>query len=318
MPLVKGSLAFLLVVRNVGSEVGKVLDNVNKISQVFEGPNYLLVYENDSTDNTVEVLNSFEFDFPEEKYIISETLGAPKPYNSTHHLPANMPCKNDHIAIGRNTLLQRALSLPERPDYLVMLDGDSLNHFIDVEAIKRLLTTDLDQWDYVSAVNSEPFYFDFWTLRTEYSEQLCQSKCLNPNIMLRSVPWGVRYDYGELLNYFNPAKFPTQTAFCSEPFHPVLSAFGGLGIFKVPELMDALEVSTSFEEIKVFNFQKGHGVTKTIKVSPKFTTHGPEGPRTECEIVPFLKALTTKDKDQPYRKMICTYLKNGLWPGIPG
>lgn len=317
MTLLKGSIAFLLVVRNVGNEVEKVLNQVDKISQVFEGPNYLLVYENDSTDNTLEVLNNYEFDFPDEKYIFSEKLGPPKPYNSTHPLPHNMPCKNDHIAIGRNLLLEKALSLPERPDYLIMLDGDSLNHYIDIPAIKRLLTTDLDKWDYVSAVSSKPFYFDFWTLRTEYYENLCEARGLNPNIMLRSVPWGVSYNYQELQNYFDKTQFPSQTDFCNEPFHPVLSAFGGLGIFKSDSLMDALEIASSLEEVKVFNFQKGQGITKTVKRSPKFTTTGPDGPRTECEIVPFLKALKFKDHGEPYRKMVCTYLRNGEWPGLP-
>lgn len=286
------SICFCVCIRNVSSEIIQVLKNINDISSKTTGPNHLIIYTNDNTDNTLEVISNFEFDFPDDYHIISE-IGVHKDF------------KNDAIARGRNLLIEKANTISDW-DYLCMLDGDSLNHkitgfFETLELMEKnseipheirpyvIKTHKLPAVDFVSAYQIP--YFDYWTLITDHWDHNIRDYGwedpqinsdgqleINPNLGIPSTRSLSYSDY----TFVKRFKGMHINDILKTDLHPVVSAFGGLGIFK------------------------RHVIEYAIKHSIKFDTEG----STNCEIVPFLKKL-------PFKKYICTILQNGRWPGLP-
>ena len=107
--------------RDVQRFLLKNLEVMHKIGMQF-AKYTIIIYENDSQDQTREILRDHQNKHPTVvECIFQDNL--------------NIPLRTERIAYCRNRLLQKVKLLPYEPDYLLMLDLD------DVLASGRLVET---------------------------------------------------------------------------------------------------------------------------------------------------------------------------------
>jgi len=168
----------------------------------------MLVYENDSTDNTVQVLDEFKKTHPFFDYI-SENLD-------------NRP-RTDVLAHGRNTLLKHIGGF----EYMIMTDLDDVIAIFKPGQIKYLFEATHPDWDGLLA-NCLGKYYDIWALRIERDKwtPLCPFQVID-------------YDCWEKAQQYRTTQVISQHQInipVSTPLIPVNSAFGGFGIYKVNKI----------------------------------------------------------------------------------
>jgi hypothetical protein len=178
----------------------------------------LLVYENNSTDNTVEVLENFKKTHPLFNYI-SET-------NNIVH-------RSQAIAHGRNTLLQYV----QKYEYMIMVDLDDVISTFKSSQIKYLFEN--KEWDALFA-NCIGKYYDIWALRI-YPDIW---KKTNPFKMIDYDCWDMARLYTRKIISIHQITIPTNT-----PLIPVSSAFGGFGIYRVSKIKDCRYNGTKCEHV---------------------------------------------------------------------
>ena len=161
----------------------------------------MLIYENDSEDNTVKILKKFKkkhkyFDYISDN--IQEDL-----------------TREEVLAYGRNTLLNHIQGF----DYMIMVDLDDVISTFKPSQLKYLFEN--KEWDALFA-NCETYY-DVSALRIEKDKwtHTCPFKVID-------------YDCWEKVHYHNSTRFVSQHQIkipSSAPLIPVNSAFGGFGIY---------------------------------------------------------------------------------------
>ncbi len=120
----KNSLLVLCVTKNSGNQLQKTLERFSKIQNHFSRFK-ILVYENNSSDNTKEVLKEaklrysfldyFAFDYTQEEI---DSIAPIK------HKPRMIPCGVQMIAHGRNFLLEKAKDVSSDYEYTLVFDPD--------------------------------------------------------------------------------------------------------------------------------------------------------------------------------------------------
>lgn len=110
------SVCFIGLARNCADYLGDRLDIIDKIGSNFKSYNWL-IYENDSTDDTVKILSSRS---SQNKIFISEQL------NSTHPCGPKYKSKDRTIALANYRNKTKALAKQHFPDvdYVVVIDLD--------------------------------------------------------------------------------------------------------------------------------------------------------------------------------------------------
>jgi hypothetical protein len=166
----------------------------------------MLIYENDSTDNTVEILEHFKQTHPFFDYI-SENL--------------QLSIRTEVLAHGRNTLLGHIQEF----EYMIMVDLDDVIATFKPSQIKYLF--EHSEWDALFA-NCLGKYYDIWALRIERDKwtPLCPFQVID-------------YDCWEAAQKYRTRQVISQHQISipvSEPLIPVNSAFGGFGIYKVNKI----------------------------------------------------------------------------------
>lgn len=200
-------IAFTGCTKNNELTIGPVLNYINQMSLLSSKPSYLILYENDSTDNTLQSINDFTF-LNGTKYILSEQK-IDKTYGFTK--------RTQRIAHARNKILEKLHTLPNI-DFVVNLDMDTVNHEHNIQEFISCFFYD-HKWDVITA--NQSIYYDYWALRT---------KDFDYNIW---EPGNYKPFKNELKRYF-----PYQNSDTSlgenkgEKYHEVLSAFGGFGIYR--------------------------------------------------------------------------------------
>ena len=130
--------------KNAAEQLGAVvLPNMLEIAALFE-QSAICIYENDSTDNTAAVLESFP-----EVHLIQET---------------NVQgSRTEVLARGRNKLLQAAREQYAHFDWLIMMDLDYWTPVALDGFLIALRSWDQLRWSACTA-NSR-LYYDYWALR---------------------------------------------------------------------------------------------------------------------------------------------------------
>ena len=130
---------------NVGKEVARFRMQVEKIVDLFDSSSRILIFESDSTDDSLAHLRRW----PRAEIFVGGNLK-----------PA-IPERSERIAFCRNTLLDKARAL--NPDYLLTLDLD-----IFAGSVASFLSNfDYDMKDWSAMTGSlDGSYYDIWALRT--------------------------------------------------------------------------------------------------------------------------------------------------------
>jgi glycosyltransferase involved in cell wall biosynthesis len=194
------------VCRDVAPFFEKTIESIELLGQEF-ADYHVIIYENDSKDNTRELFSSWAAQHPKVTFI-SEKL-------SEQELSKTRP---ERIAYARNRVLFCAKSEKyEEFKYMVMADLD-FKHIWPVEEICKTIASQTP-WDAVTANGLRPngTYHDVYAFRDK--------KCpLGPELLGRFF-WD-DLDYNDCFH-------------SNTPWVSVYSAFGGLGIYKMTSLKNS-------------------------------------------------------------------------------
>ena len=134
-------------VKNCGPYLSKVLENIEKIGSLFE--NYeIVIYYDESSDNSLEILKEYQQKNPRLKLYISE-----KPCS---------PFRTHNIATARNYCLSYIRQNVKFFPFFIMMDMDDVNcKEVNIENLRKYLLR--PDWDGLS-FNTKPDYYDIWAL----------------------------------------------------------------------------------------------------------------------------------------------------------
>ena len=181
---------------------------------------HMVVYENDSTDNTREVLETFKHNNPLFEYI-SET-------NVISQIIHKVNVRPQIIAHGRNRLLDYIENHKQSFDYVIMVDLDSIIANFQKSQIKHIFEHDPGSWDALFA-NCIGKYYDIYALRI--NEDIWTKET---HAHLWKAP--INYDCWEMVHYTRDRQkyvYDNQIVIpITSKLIPVSSAFGGFGIYK--------------------------------------------------------------------------------------
>lgn len=199
------------VVKNGEKTIGANVAHCVKTMELFN-QGKIIIYENNSTDNTKQILN--QINHP-NILVISEDISASdikrksKIWAYTRVTGSDHPCRIEQIANARNSVLNE-INKPEYDDYtyVIWIDLDSSGW--DLNGISDSFSR-ADSWDivYANGQDCRGMYYDLYAFRGE-------SQLFGPEI-LGEYFWG----HMPSLRIYQPSELI-----------PVISAFGGLGIYK--------------------------------------------------------------------------------------
>jgi hypothetical protein len=195
--------------RNCGPYLPKVLPKIKEITN-FCSDYQIIIYENDSTDNTLELLNNFKNE-NKNVLIISEK-----------DIDKRYPLRTHRLAYTRNKIIDEINenNYMHKYDYFLNIDLDNINVNLDIDSIKKLLDSNFE-FDVATANHKK--YYDYWALRTKkYNKNCCNDNgvCFKSPILLDS--WFDKIKGTNIDKNAKPIK--------------VLSAFEGLGIYKLKSI----------------------------------------------------------------------------------
>ena len=204
--LSKCHLSILGCARNCGINLNSQLEFLLKIGENFASLN-IIIFENDSIDDTLSILNDFKNRALIELYSIKG-------------LDEILPLRTQRLSYARN-LLKSKVNYGSN-DYVIVADLDGvIDPLMDVQVI-------LDNfkyrscWDAVFPVNKNKYY-DIWALRHKNIMPFDYEREMNKFV----------YNFPEItvldfyLNRINKMEFNKMRGWLS-----VESAFGGMGIYK--------------------------------------------------------------------------------------
>lgn len=135
-------------VRNCGQFLDKVLQNIEKIGDLFDDYEIVIYYDT-STDNSSNKLKEYQKKNPRLKIFINSVLTS--------------PFRTHRLATARNFCLEyvKKKDLNEY-QFFIMMDFDDVNcKEVNASILKKYLVR--DDWDGLS-FNSLPMYYDIWAL----------------------------------------------------------------------------------------------------------------------------------------------------------
>ena len=145
-----GKLSSVVIIgtaRNIDKYLAVTINKIKTIMGLFS-ESYVIIYENDSTDRTLEILHKFQASTPNVR-IISEK---------------NVPgLRTQRLSYGRNLLMNEALKM--KTEYIVIMDLDDVNSKLTATSfLTSFEYKDLD-WAVMTA-NQNDKYYDLWALLT--------------------------------------------------------------------------------------------------------------------------------------------------------
>lgn len=134
-------------VKNCGPYLKKVLENIEKIGEIFDDYKIIIYYDN-SSDNTLSILKEYQLINPRLIFYVNK-----KPMSKF---------RTHNIAIARNYCLKYIRENKDQFPYFIMMDFDDVNcKNINIEPLKNSLKR--HDWDGLS-FNTTPYYYDIWGL----------------------------------------------------------------------------------------------------------------------------------------------------------
>jgi len=196
---------------NVERFIQNNLNIINKIGEQFKEYK-VVIYENDSKDNTRKIL----LDNKKENY---------------HYIfenNVNIKNRTERIAHCRNTILEYIISNYADFDYMLMLDlDDIMSSGMLTNTIHSCFLYKCEQWDAMFA-NCSNEYYDIYALRKKNYLTSC---CWNNVNVAKQNGMPHRIAYNEYIQKYI-INYPID-----KKLIPVISAFGGAGLYKIKSII---------------------------------------------------------------------------------
>lgn len=201
-------------IRDVENDFFTSFTNIDIICSYFKNA-YIIIFENDSNDNTRELLVEWSkktSSFKIKKHIILKD-----------DLDKLYPLRAHRLAYCRNCILNYIAdnNLQQYYSYALHCDLDNRFWSIDFDSIVNCFQYDLNDWDAMTCVNKHRLYYDFWALR-------CDKSWFNINIFSCDSN---NIDYTTKVGGFETLLKNTSGLI------PTTSSFNGLGIYKLSSLL---------------------------------------------------------------------------------
>lgn len=251
------------IVRNAANGLKRNIPVVNQITSWF-GDWRVVIYENDSTDNTKEILRAWGATDKERVHVIIEDKDSSSVVPSISSMKGVNPfCSHkriDRMANLRNEYIDYINAMNWDADYMMIIDLDVYN--INADGVANSLHL-MNEWDIVTANG----YSTSPTLKRRYHDAyaLCKYGCEDKVQTLQEIA-AMREAYAEI---------------GTEPVR-VFSAFGGLAIYNFKKINGARYVVCENEDPQVevrcehYGFikqiMKKHGDLK-VCINPKMYVH---------------------------------------------
>ena len=222
----KYNILYVGICRDVAKHLPKVLKNINVLRSI-SNKSKLIVYENDSKDNTLEILQNYKNN-NHDTVIISET-----------GIMKKLPKRTVRLAYCRNKLLNfiEEKDLYSQFDYMVVFDMDGVFEKILYSGFYNSFKNVKD-WDVLGA-NQVDEYYDLWALRTEkYDRQFQQNSVFNPKNKFR-----------QFISVRDKKTF-------NKKFHKVISCFGGMAIYNIKKIKGCRYDSDDGKDCEHVRFNK--------------------------------------------------------------
>lgn len=205
-------------IRDIEQHFVKSFINIDLLCQFFNKV-YIIIFENDSVDNTRNLLTnwaSFNNNVNVIKHLILE-----------NNLNSLFPLRATRLAYCRNKILNYIFdnNLDNTYQYAIHCDLDDRFWSLDYDSICNCFQYDLNAWDAMFPINSNYSYYDFWALR-------CNETWFNRNIFCCEIE--NNDDFMEYENHVSDfSSFLVNNKNC---LISVDSAFNGIGIYKLNSL----------------------------------------------------------------------------------
>jgi glycosyltransferase involved in cell wall biosynthesis len=209
--------------KNSGHYIEERLHKLVEIGKLFTTYNIVL-YENDSTDNTVEILTQFKnnntlFNFISEENVIERIK-----YKQLHNRVQIL----EHC---RNSLLNHVLKHFLEYDLMIMIDLDNVLEKFNPKTILNAFNYG-DDWSALTA-NCFGKYYDVWALRIS-------DKIWKQHIHGKIWKTPLMHDcWSQIANNVHPricVDAYQQIIPINMPLIQTTSSFGGLGIYKIKDI----------------------------------------------------------------------------------
>jgi glycosyltransferase involved in cell wall biosynthesis len=144
-------VVFSCTARNVEPYLSTLLGHIERCGKRFASWR-LVVYENDSTDRTRQILQEYKANRNNIECIFEDGVAETS--------------RKKRLANGRNSILDRIRSMPGPVDYVIVLDPDDVNMsgtFVD--SIQHCFDPSLQPWDVMAGNQLNSYYYDIWALR---------------------------------------------------------------------------------------------------------------------------------------------------------
>ena len=205
--------------KNSASYISEHLLRLVEIGKLFKTYN-ILIYENDSTDNTCEVLNRFKRDNNNFDFIHEENIIERLKYNGHERAQT--------IAHGRNRLLKVISHLYSTYDLMIMIDLDNILDRFNPKHILNIFNYG-DVWDVLTA-NCINKYYDIWALRIPPT---VWNQAIHGKIWDKPLAHDCWYQIVDNIHPRECVKNYQKIIPIKSPLIETVSSFGGLGIYKI-------------------------------------------------------------------------------------
>jgi len=226
---------FVGCAKDIEKELHHSLKDIVRLASEFEDY-VILIYENDSSDKTVDVIRRFSKKNPNIK-LISET-----------HIPGT---RTQRLARGRNILLNIAKTAYATYDFLVVMDMDYTRS--NTESILKVAESMPQDYSGVTAVSRNKYY-DWWAFRS--SDLHLNYDCHKDKQLGNCHMWGDRFGY-EL----------------NKKLRKVESAFNGIGVYRISHIPpEAKYVGETLDGNEVCEHVSFNSYLKNLYVDPNLVT----------------------------------------------
>ena len=209
----KSNILICGVVKNAQARIERNLLLCQKLGEMNDN-HKIIVYENNSSDNTKTILKKAQQD-NDDLVVISEDFSEDYIKNNskiwayTKITGSNHPCRVEQISNARNKLIEE-IRKEIYSDYSIVVFIDLDSNGFDVDSINNSVSKVSKDNNLVLFGNSHPNFYDYYELRAPFSA----AQLLGPEI------------YGD--NFWSHKK---QLSFAKGELIPVYSAFNGVAIY---------------------------------------------------------------------------------------